>query len=129
MSEHTELGAYGEYVVKRMLSSVEKTTFDGPADLLFAGCVPIEVKTSNLTLYDGKRVGYQFLIRKDGHADLKGAVVVLVCVDSDNDLHFFVIPADEVGERRKLAIPADLDSYGGMWKVYRDNWEVIASCV
>jgi len=95
------------------------------ADLSLGG-VDIEVKTSHITAYraDG-RPGYQFCLRRDGHCDIRASIVVLVCIGDETN-EYFVIPAEKVGKRRKIAIPrVDVREYRGQWSDYLGRWDLL----
>ena len=126
MAAHTELGSWGESLVMAMFREVGiEASRGGPADLVIEGGIALEVKTAKPSKYDGKRLGFQFCIEREGHTSLKGAAVVLVCA-GDAGIEFFIIPADVVGRRRKLGIGANLEAYTGRWANFRGKWEVIA---
>lgn len=126
MAEHTELGAWGEDLVLAMFREAGiEAQRGGPADLVIEGCIPVEVKTAKPSRYNGRRLGFQFCLERDGHTSLKGKAVVLVCVE-DEQAEFFIIPADAVGQRRKLGVGVDVAQYKGRWAAFRDRWEVIA---
>lgn len=120
---HTDLGTWGEQITAEILETVAPVEPGRDADLRFAGSVEIEVKTARLSKYNGCTLGYQFCIHREGHTSLKAPVLVLIAVTPQLEPAFFVIPADEVGQRRKVAIPANLS---GRWETYRDAWDVIA---
>ncbi len=126
MAAHTELGAWGEALIVEMFRQVGiEAQRGGPADLLIEGGIALEVKTAKPSKYDGKHSGFQFCIDRAGHTSLKAAAVILVCV-GDAGPEFFIIPAREVGNRRKLGVGVDLAEYKGRWAAFRDKWDVIA---
>lgn len=132
MAQHNDVGAFGEAYVASVLGAIGAVEFDSPADLRFEG-VNLEVKTSRLTLCvvnrKGRWRGYQFCVHKRGHTAVEGRAdfVILVCLSRERqDSPCFVIPAEQVGSRRKLALPADLDGYQGLWARYREAWELLA---
>jgi len=127
MAEHTQLGAWGEDLVLAMFHQAGiAAQRGGPADLVLEGGIALEVKTAKPSRYNGRRWGFQFCIQRDGHTSLKAAAVVLVCAGEDG-IEFFIIPAHQVGQRRKLGIGANLAGYTGRWAAFRNRWEVIAA--
>ncbi|MBN2005089.1 MAG: hypothetical protein JXA21_17145 [Anaerolineae bacterium] len=127
MAQHTELGAWGEAVVLAMFRDAGiEAAYGRPADIVIAGGVPVEVKTAKLSHYNGRRMGFQFCIDRQGHTSLKGVAVVLVCAGDDGEAHFFIIPAHVVGNRRKVAIGPDPVQYRGKWAAFLNRWEAIA---
>lgn len=127
MAEHTQLGAWGEDLVLAMFHQAGiEAQRGGPADLLIEGGIALEVKTAKPSRYDGRRLGFQFCIDRAGHTSLKAAAVVLVCV-GDAGIEFFIIPAREVGNRRKLGVGVDVAEYKGRWAAFRNRWEIIAA--
>lgn len=128
MANHTDLGIYGEELVVSMLGKVGiKATRSKPADIIIEGTLPIEVKTATLSKYNGKSFGYQFCVDRDGHTSLKGVAIILICVDTTGNTSFFIIPASEVGKRRKLTIGRNPEKYNGLWASYLNRWEVITT--
>jgi len=129
MMTHTELGKAGEAYVGRLLSSAGlQIRFDGPADLTVNG-LPVEVKAARPTLYrSGGYVGYQFCLNRPGHTRVKAPVVILLCYwDPTNEPIAFVIPADHLGQRRKVVIPVRYPwLYSGKWSRWYQRWETIA---
>jgi hypothetical protein len=126
MAEHTQLGAWGEDLVLAMFHQAGIVAQrGGPADLVIEGGIALEVKTAKPSRYNGRQAGFQFCIEKAGHASLKAAAVVLVCV-GDGATEFFIIPAREVGNRRKLGVGVDLAEYKGRWAAFRNKWELLA---
>lgn len=129
MAAHTDLGAYGEYLVARTLSEAGPVQPGQRADLRFRD-VEIEVKSARPRPYSSDkpdRLGYQFCLEREGHTRIKAPVVVLLCFSSDlTQTTPFVIPAAEIGQRRKIVIPNDAHQYAGMWSPWRDRWDVIA---
>jgi hypothetical protein len=123
MAHHNEIGAWGEEIVAQQLESIASVSPGQRADLNFMG-IEIEVKTATLSKYNGRHPGYQFSIRREGHSTLRAPVLILICAKPDPD--FFIIPADVVGERRKLGLPANLDDYNGLWAPYRNRWDLLA---
>jgi hypothetical protein len=122
MAAHNALGAWGEALVAQTLREAGSVQFGGPADLVFEG-VAVEVKTARATAPAGDREHrsprYRFLLRKVGHADLRGQVLVLVLAPAGE---CFVIPAAAVGARHLISIGVR----AGQWEPYRERWETLA---
>ena len=126
-----ELGAMGEFYVAGLLAAaglaVER---GGPADLLIEG-VPVEVKAARPGRYrsDGRQ-GYQFCLHRAGRRGVRAAVVVLLCYwRNDADPVPFIIPAERIGERRKVVIPGQPWTYAGRWARWYGRWETLADVV
>lgn len=133
MAEHNLLGQLGEYIVSRILGQIADVKPGQVADLRLAG-TEIEVKTAKPSLYNGSDFGFQFCIRRVGHAELRAPVVILVCVHDAaiglaSPLDFFIIPAAEIGDQHKLVIyyHEDMAKYQGRWSPWYQNWEVLAN--
>ncbi len=125
---HTELGVAGEAYVARLLSSAGlQVQFDGPADLTVNG-LPVEVKAARPSLYRRNRCrGYQFCLHRTGKTSLKAPLVILLCYwDTAREPVSFIIPADRIGQRRKIVIPSHPWAYSGMWSPWYQNWETLA---
>jgi len=124
---HTELGAMGEAYVARLLTGAGLAVqYGGPADLLIEG-VPVEVKAARFVPYKRGRNGYQFCLHRDGRRGVQAAAVVLLCYwDAASDPVAFVIPAQDVGQRRKVVIPGQPWLYSGRWARWYSRWEALA---
>jgi len=124
---HTELGAMGEVYVARMLEAVGLTVRrGGPADLVVEG-VPVEVKAARFAPYKRGRRGYQFCLHRDGRRGVQAAVVVMLCYWRDDaEPVAFVVPAEAVGDRRKVVIPGQPWTYSGRWARWYRRWETLA---
>ncbi len=128
-----ELGAMGEAYTAQILKQAGlQVEHGGPADLVADG-VAIEVKAARPSAYraDGRR-GFQFCLRKAGHTDArKAAAVVLLCWwEPTRDPVAFVIPAEALGDRRKVVIPGRQPwVYGGRWARWYGRWEVLADVI
>lgn len=127
---HNELGAMGELHVARLLAEAGLSVqFGGPADLLIEGA-PVEVKAARPRPYRAGYTGYQFCLHRDGRRGVQAAVVVLLCYWSDSDDPVaFVVPAEAVGERRKVVIPGQPWTYAGRWSRWYGRWETLADVV
>ena len=133
---HTELGLAGERFVALLLRRagvpVER---GGPADLLANGTA-IEVKAARPSARaGGRRPGFQFCLRRDGRngrakTDVRKSVLtVLLCYprDGDEPIAAFVVPSQQLGNRRKVTISApNPRTYNGKWSVYLDSWGIMA---
>ena len=124
MALHNDTGLLGELLVARHLSQVAPVQDGQSADLRFQG-VEIEVKTALPSLYNGRTLGYQFLLSKRGHTNFRKAdVLVLICLSEDIEpVATYVIPTANLRNRTKLTIPLNL---GTRLAKYRDRWDVIA---
>ena len=124
MSAHTELGAWGEAYVAALLAQVAPVEPAQRADLRWMG-LEIEVKTARPTKptdHHHRRPRYQFLLRKRGHSEQRGDVVILVLADTRI---CYVLPAAVVGARRKLVLPVQARK-DGLWAEYRERWDLLA---
>jgi hypothetical protein len=128
---HNELGQMGEAYVYQLLTGIGLSVeFGGPADLLVNG-TPVEVKAARPAPYrgDGRR-GYQFCLHREGTRGVQAPVVILLCYWSEKrDPVAFVIPADRLGERRKVAITGYPWSYSGRWSGWYDRWEALGDVI
>ncbi|MBN2392075.1 MAG: hypothetical protein JXR84_15215 [Anaerolineae bacterium] len=130
MAEHNVIGAFGEYAVEVILRKAGVDVKRGkPADLICNG-VPVEVKTARPTRYDGRKDGFQFSLRRDGHTNVRAPLVICVCVFDpedlfDSELDFFIIPSQDIEGLRGVAIHKDTAAYNGRWARYRQNWSVL----
>lgn len=130
MAAHNELGAFGEYAVEVILRKADIDVRRGkPADLICNG-VPVEIKTARPTHYNGRAVGFQFSLRRDGHSDVRAPLVICVCVFNsedlfDSELDFFIIPSRDIEGLRGVAIHKNTAAYNGRWARYRQNWSVL----
>ena len=123
-----ELGALGElYVARTLVGAGLQVELGGPADLVAEG-VPIEVKAARPGSYrSGGYRGYQFCMHRNGRQGVRADVVILLCYwDPDGAPVAFVIPADLVGDRRKIVIPGQPWTYSGRWARWYRRWETIA---
>jgi hypothetical protein len=90
--------------------------------------IAIEVKAARTRPYrNGGYPGYQFCLHRRGRNGLQATTLVLLCFwDAARDPVAFVIPAQEVGKRRKIVISGQPWTYSGMWSGWYQNWEVLA---
>ncbi|MFP4346434.1 MAG: hypothetical protein ACLFU8_17245 [Anaerolineales bacterium] len=121
MARHTELGAWGEDLVRRRLATVAPVAAGERADLQVEG-IEIEVKTSRPSRadQDRRRPRYQFCLRREGHhTDMHGDVLVLVLAPEGT---CYVIPRPEVPRARVLKMGPCTER----WEPYREAWWVLA---
>jgi hypothetical protein len=125
------LGEVGESYVASCLSSAGMKVEKGYSCDLVADGARIEVKAARFKRYDSRHYrGYQFCLHRDGRNGVQADVVILLCW---YDLHYdpiaFVIPADELGDLKKVTITGDPRLYTGRWRDWLCKWEVIADYV
>jgi len=125
-----ELGAIGELYVERVLSAIGLVVeMGGPADLLVEG-VPVEVKAAVPGVFRPGYRGYQFCLHREGRNGVQAAVVILLCYwDLEQEPVAFVIPAEEIGDRRKVGISGDPWIYSGKWARWYRRWDVIGDFI
>ena len=125
-----ELGIMGELYVARQLRAVGlDVQHSGPADLVVADGLPVEVKAARPRPYRRGYRGFQFCLTKPGHTDHRRAAVVILLAywDSTADPVAFVIPSERLGDRRKVTIPNRQPwLYAGKWARYYRRWDVLA---
>jgi hypothetical protein len=131
MSQHTDLGHWGESFIASLLHQATgiQALSGRQADLNFGG-TEIEVKTAKPSNFNGDGAqGYQFCITREGHTQLKAPLLILVCVrpwDPENP-EVFVIPAKYVRPKlRKIGLPLDTTRYRGTWANFRWALHLIA---
>lgn len=128
------LGAYGELYAAKLLSKLASIKRASVHHKKFAGDIKavstngailrIEVKTATLSLYDNK---FHFTLKKNGHTDCKFTdFVVLLCVVDCALVVPFIIPTDDIRDRRAIAITRNVANYTGKYAKYRHNWNVIS---
>jgi len=129
MGLHNDVGALGEQLIAVHLTQIAPVQPSRVADMNFYG-VQIEIKTSRATLYNGQTRGYQFLLEKCGHTNLRNVdVLILICLDDNLDpVATYILPPAFVllmvrEDRKKITIPLNLSS---PLHIYRDRWTVIA---
>jgi hypothetical protein len=121
MARHTELGAWGEDLVRQRLEAVAPVEAGERADLQVEG-IEIEVKTARPSRSDRdrRRPRYQFCLRREGHhTDMHGDVLVLVLAPERT---CYVIPRAEVPHVRVLKLGPCTER----WEPYREAWWVLA---
>jgi hypothetical protein len=129
---HNELGAAGEVFVSQVLAEIglEVEFGDGQGPDLYIAGTPLEVKAARPRPYKSGRKGYQFCLHRSGRAGVQAPVVVLLCYwHKDRDPVAFVIPSEELGDRRKVTIPGYPWTYSGRWARWYRRWETLANFV
>lgn len=123
MSAHTELGAWGEAYVAARLADVAPVEPAQRADLRWMG-LEIEVKTARaIRRGDGKgRARWHFCLRRAGHTEQRGDVVVLVLAETGR---CYVIPATALRGQRIVCIGHQT----GQFTEYAERWELLADLV
>jgi hypothetical protein len=121
MARHTELGAWGEDLVRQRLEAVAPVDAGERADLRVEE-IEIEVKTScpSRSDRDRRRPRYQFCLRREGHhTDMHGDVLVLVLAPEGT---CYVLPREVVPDVRILRLGPQTER----WESYREAWWVLA---
>jgi len=129
MAAHTDLGNFGEQWIAAILGDIAPVEPGARADLRFLG-LELEIKTARPRPYrSGNDLGYQFCLTRDGHTDhTKADIVILLCLTPDLTIYPYIIPAGQIGDRRKIVIPTpDPETYTGQWSPWLAKWEILAN--
>ena len=139
MSAHTDLGAWGEFLVARHLRPLGHIEPAHHADVrlvieALGSAVELEVKTARLSAYNGQTPGYQFCLTRKTPTRVKttpkAPLVILICAPEGchgDPAGVFVIPAEKIRHLSKVGLPHDLSNYAGRYARYRDRWDLIAN--
>lgn len=120
---HTALGAFGEYLVARLLAEQgwRQLEHHKRGDLTMANCdgeiIDVEVKTARR----GVNGHWQFCLKKAGHTDCSAAdiIVLLAVLDCGKPVPF-VIPQSDL-TTKMLSIPKSPTNYSGRYARYRQS--------
>lgn len=127
-----ELYAAGELVMRGATVARGGKGSD-QADLVLHGVLPVEIKTARPTMYrkDLKRNGYQFCLEREGHSEMRGEFLILVCWEMPPvDLDVFIIPTFAINSQGKITIPQENPkNYQGKWAKWLNRWDLITGSV
>jgi len=115
------LGFWGEIVALRRIRSLglpatHHGDFFGLWDINVGG-IKVEIKTATATRTQSDR--YRMFFRTSA---VRNADFVILVGLSDEQFHFWVIPADEINVSA-IAITSSPDRYNGQWAQYYEAWE------
>lgn len=126
-----DLGDQGErYVLDLLRAAGLDANKDGPGDILVTSSgIPIEVKAARLTRRtDRPSWRYTFSLYREQDGQVKtdcrksDLVVLLAYTDDKSEPQIYAIPTSRLGNRRQVALPANLDAYAGLWADYA-GWD------
>jgi len=94
-----------------------------PVDLLIAG-QSVELKVCRVRRKRRRGEYYQALLYDlSNRHHLNGDLVVMLCVNREDELYPYIIPRRAVGARRTLEITSSPEEYSGQWAKYLNAFE------
>jgi hypothetical protein len=102
---------------------VNPTSRNARYDLLVEGAARVEVKASTYNEAAGQRGG-----RYQAHFHNQADLLIFGC--KNGSWHFFVIPVQDLGGRRNIAVwSEDPRDYVGQWTRYLEAWDYVGEVV